>query len=48
MSELFSSALKVSAYGMLGVFAFMLIFYLLVVFLRRQFPQKAQEESKQE
>jgi hypothetical protein len=40
MNGLFFDALTVSGYGMLGIFAFMAIFYAVILLLIRWFPYK--------
>lgn len=44
--DAFNAALQVSAYGLAGVFGFMLVFYLSIRLIRRLFP--ADEHHQEE
>ena len=43
MSQAFIDSLKIMGIGMIGIFAFMLVFYLVIIGLDRLFPHKEEE-----
>ena len=45
MIENFLKSLEIMGIGMIGIFAFMLIFYLVIVGLDKLFPYKENEEE---
>ena len=44
-SDILSHAFKIAGYGMLGIFIFMALFYLVIYLLDRIYPHKPQDDK---
>jgi hypothetical protein len=45
--EILNYAFQIAGYGMIGIFIFMLLFYLVIFLLDRIYPYKAVDEEKE-
>jgi hypothetical protein len=46
-NDILNQSFQIAGYGMVGIFIFMLLFYMVIYLLRRFFPLKTIEDEKE-